>query len=179
MQSVHPRVYGEYAPPGRPPASQIGSSPRVRGIHSRASRVILPIRFIPACTGNTRSLDYISIRCPVHPRVYGEYSPSHSVQLLRYGSSPRVRGILVAQVVCHDSSRFIPACTGNTYRPVTGSGYIAVHPRVYGEYLKSSASSAVIRGSSPRVRGILDGSGNVLTLTRFIPACTGNTRSCR
>ncbi len=50
---VHPRVYGELesSRPGAPEES--GSSPRVRGTPPWAWHRLFPLRFIPACTGNS------------------------------------------------------------------------------------------------------------------------------
>ena len=66
------------------------------------------------------------------------------------------RGTRLREVPAHVFTRFIPACTGNSWRILLYSRIIAVHPRVYGELGG--------RGRDGR-RG-----------QRFIPACTGNSK---
>ena len=73
-----------------------GSSPRVRGILNLAVGVMVFIRFIPACAGNTISAVVVIVGSAVHPRVCGEYPEGIFVCPLPLGSSPRVRGILHA-----------------------------------------------------------------------------------
>ena len=118
--------------------------------------------------------------CPapeVHPRVCGERSVGARKGVLSAGSSPRVRGTLVAPSQARRFHRFIPACAGNARK---GAGRITrrpVHPRVCGERLRSRASSALIAGSSPRVRGTHCPCRRSRAGRRFIPACAGNALS--
>ena len=173
--TVHPRVYGEYFLSIADTSLLYGSSPRVRGIRYAAPREITPARFIPACTGNTGSVHRLRGYRTVHPRVYGEYCCVPDALALYTGSSPRVRGIRIARFYTRHGLRFIPACTGNTYRSVSPCGWTAVHPRVYGEYIDNIMSRWDSAGSSPRVRGIRTGAQATRPVRRFIPACTGNT----
>ena len=69
------------------------------------------------------------------------------------GSSPRVRGKLLAEQLEAVAGRLIPACAGKT-----GSGSIPLkmyeaHPRVCGENDRCVSHSTAHVGSSPRVRG--------------------------
>ena len=69
---AHPRVCGENAQVGHRDLVGDGSSPRVRGKHSRRGGVCRRSRLIPACAGKTANP-----RCPravtrAHPRVCGE-----------------------------------------------------------------------------------------------------------
>ena len=50
--TVHPRVCGERGIVVGRARTAVGSSPRVRGTHQRLGRLVLRIRFIPACAGN-------------------------------------------------------------------------------------------------------------------------------
>ena len=49
--------------------------------------------------------------------------------------------------------RFIPACAGNSDRPVSFPVDVPVHPRVCGEQYSSVPVRSDAHGSSPRVRG--------------------------
>ena len=154
-----------------------GSSPRVRGILRYVGNDKPLRRFIPACTGNTNHWPRCKQSLAVHPRVYGEYGILDRLYLLITGSSPRVRGILRPRHVRGPRRRFIPACTGNTKSTEKCAVISPVHPRVYGEYVFGYGHTRTNSGSSPRVRGIPDIHALEDTETRFIPACTGNTRS--
>ncbi len=70
---------------------------------------------------------------------------------------------------------FIPACAGNTHQPHINYMENSVHPRVCGEHDSSSQEKCPLFGSSPRVRGTLDGVFSLAIAGRFIPACAGNT----
>ena len=91
------------------------------------------------------------------------------------GSSPRVRGTVRLRPVRHGERRFIPACAGNRNANNRWEGQVSVHPRVCGEQVRSRAVRKSPAGSSPRVRGTVDGYRGVLRMARFIPACAGNS----
>ena len=111
---VHPRVRGEHAPNSASNGRRSGSSPRARGTRCRGSPQRPSNRFIPACAGNTRWSLIRRGTLPVHPRVRGEHLTRDLPHLPGDGSSPRARGTLRQEMVCHEERRFIPACAGNT-----------------------------------------------------------------
>ena len=113
------------------------------------------VGFIPACAGNTG----------FHGRM----------KLSQSGSSPRVRGTLISQIVRPLLSRFIPACAGNTPYRATASISTSVHPRVCGEHHHGIVHGDRPNGSSPRVRGTHLHPFLLAADHRFIPACAGNT----
>ena len=114
----------------------------------------------------------------------------------RLGSSPRVRRTPGSPVCRSRSSRFIPACAGNSAPRPSAGRRPSVHPRVCGElvvvarwrdgkvrfipacagnsgpWARSQTSS---RGSSPRVRGTRRHQSAAHRRRRFIPACAGNS----
>ena len=172
---VHPRACGEHGVPELRLGGTSGSSPRVRGTHYNPPfHVVLP-RFIPARAGNTKGRPYLEQAPTVHPRACGEHSVNAIGVQYEDGSSPRVRGTLMA-LICHAlARRFIPARAGNTWlrwllRPIR-----SVHPRACGEHYRSLARANFRVGSSPRVRGTLPLSGPRQLSRRFIPARAGNT----
>ena len=86
-----------------------------------------------------------------------------------------MRGTL--HVVGHVYHRdgIIPACAGNTETRANDDVWAWDHPRVCGEHDMGLTEHQDRLGSSPRVRGTLGGSRNVIELDGIIPACAGNT----
>ena len=91
-RAVHPRVCGELVRVIVPLSGNVGSSPRVRGTPDQRSRRGAPVRFIPACAGNSLVSSAPVYWAPVHPRVCGELRAAATATEAYHGSSPRVRG---------------------------------------------------------------------------------------
>ena len=109
---VYPRVYGGTLHPTLYPRREMGLSPRVRGnrhtgclapgIIGLSPRVRgnlpgllidrLPIRSIPACTGEPQQPRLGPAAQTVYPRVYGGTTEGGSMNIWTWGLSPRVRG---------------------------------------------------------------------------------------
>ena len=154
-RQAHPRVCGENA------------SDRVRWQ--------LAFGLIPACAGKTSSFVALMGKTWAHPRVCGE-NPAGSVRKpSSAGSSPRVRGKPLWQIPTPNPARLIPACAGKTRLRAWTSRDGTAHPRVCGENFPERLSLAVVRGSSPRVRGKPSGVGVGVGLVGLIPACAGKT----
>ena len=93
----HPRVCGEHRRRYADGASDLGSSPRVRGTRiPRAAENDIP-GIIPACAGNTCNPFFQPFRSRDHPRVCGEHDDVNVFSVPQWGSSPRVRGTPVEQ----------------------------------------------------------------------------------
>ena len=131
-------------------------------------------RFIPARAGNARPSSAQGLLAAVHPRACGE----RSEKLLRpptfYGSSPRVRGTLIAMIQKKEGQRFIPARAGNASRHIFRARALSVHPRACGERASKFPEIARTFGSSPRVRGTHHRQTCETRKRRFIPARAGN-----
>ncbi len=112
----------------------------------------------------------------VHPRGCGEHLIRGKLSNVYVGSSPRVRGTLVAPGSCLCWIRFIPAGAGNTHHRLPDTSLTPVHPRGCGEHLLKSVKDSPIVGSSPRVRGTLTDEDLEFIDRRFIPAGAGNTK---
>ena len=175
--SVHPRVCGEHVASRADALSRNGSSPRVRGTPADDIAKSNFWRFIPACAGNTSSCNVASSALAVHPRVCGEHTVMIRATITNTGSSPRVRGTRFIPDISSHSSRFIPACAGNTHTYIDASLIRAVHPRVCGEHITTPYQRGINSGSSPRVRGTQCVFKLDFHRCRFIPACAGNTGS--
>ena len=113
---VHPRVCGEQFFLVVPRPAVDGSSPRVRGTAPARCNHRDPIRFIPACAGNSVTNRNNSKIKSVHPRVCGEQPTLASCRAQMSGSSPRVRGTGDLIDAATAEGRFIPACAGNRFR---------------------------------------------------------------
>ena len=172
---VHPRVCGEQCIRSGILMTSTGSSPRVRGTVRHHAGSWLSRRFIPACAGNRPSAIASAAHRPVHPRVCGEQLVKRVVSLLKFGSSPRVRGTGRYNRRRLPLSRFIPACAGNRKLNRSKAFPISVHPRVCGEQLAAGMCCAGAVGSSPRVRGTARRCSQGVDPHRFIPACAGNS----
>ncbi len=111
-------------------------------------------RFIPAHAGNALALKGRLGWQSVHPRACGERAAEADENFMVAGSSPRMRGTLVAALRDAQETRFIPAHAGNAL-PLFDRG-------------------AASRGSSPRMRGTPKMDGRNVIFKRFIPAHAGN-----
>ena len=95
------------------------------------------------------------------------------------GSSPRVRGKLVVLLNVPQEHRLIPARAGKTQRRSTPPRASWAHPRACGENGRRGERGLALGGSSPRVRGKLDGVDADLQGGRLIPARAGKTLRAR
>ena len=150
---VHPRACGEQALARAEFERGRGSSPRMRGTVTAASRDEIPDRFIPAHAGNSRLLCRSRKNRAVHPRACGEQAtPAASRQSIS-GSSPRMRGTERAHFPDRPDDRFIPAHAGNRCPSRPRCPARPVHPRACGEQVCPTIMRQFVTGSSPRMRG--------------------------
>ena len=150
---AHPRVCGENATAAWSGVQAAGSSPRVRGKRSHDHGPGGPRGLIPACAGKTACALRASRSPPAHPRVCGENERGEEDRGVGLGSSPRVRGKLVAAHRVRAVRGLIPACAGKTTPGGALSTPRGAHPRVCGENIRERAFGHHEAGSSPRVRG--------------------------
>ena len=136
-------------------------------------------RFIPAGTGNSDSSCPSYFMSTVHPRRYGELIAQKGDTGNTGGSSPQVRGTQIPFFAAHNTTRFIPAGTGNSAPILVVIKSLPVHPRRYGELHPETGKIGSYDGSSPQVRGTLQRNHRINGHRRFIPAGTGNSISWR
>ncbi len=136
------------------------------------------VRFIPACAGNSKRPAQSRVCPTVHPRVCGEQTSFLALICKASGSSPRVRGTAFTAWKYSANGRFIPACAGNSASASRVFASSAVHPRVCGEQTIPDCPVDRPDGSSPRVRGTDEYNKDKPIVSRFIPACAGNSVSC-
>ena len=130
----HPRVCGEHL--RLPPmlAKIWGSSPRVRGTPVKWVNEFVERGIIPACAGNTFQSRARRSCLRDHPRVCGEHFAMYQLGGWLSGSSPRVRGTLLADGERIGVHGIIPACAGNTQDQLGQRWRNEDHPRVCGEH---------------------------------------------
>ncbi len=105
----------------------------------------------------------------------GEHRWGSAVDRGFAGSSPHARGTPGQPAAGKIEHRFIPACAGNTRTRRTRCAWNSVHPRMRGEHVGTLLVVMIRSGSSPHARGTLLGNSLGCGLSRFIPACAGNT----
>ncbi len=175
MATVHPRARGEHPFSSPTVTDFFGSSPRTRGTLPVEPIIGARERFIPAHAGNTWGWVRRRPARPVHPRARGEHASDEWYTPSYIGSSPRTRGTPMAAEFYGEQKRFIPAHAGNTSNSPLPARAFPVHPRARGEHCAALGMQPAFDGSSPRTRGTLTASGNLIQLRRFIPAHAGNT----
>ena len=152
-----------------------GPSPRVWGILVASAVLVVSLRSIPTCVGNTAYHCGECALLPVHPHVCGEYESASIFWRGVCGPSPRVWGIPVNLDDFAFTSRSIPTCVGNTAEAAETPGDMPVHPHVCGEYANRHTPTGRMPGPSPRVWGILWQVAVWVSYLRSIPTCVGNT----
>ena len=113
LDEVHPHVHGELIPTFRAMAHSVGSSPRAWGTLQLLQHLLLYLRFIPTCMGNSSFSHSAISALTVHPHVHGELAGRSHCNTIGGGSSPRA--------------------WGTHFPPAFPAEYHAVHPHVHGE----------------------------------------------
>ena len=173
--SAHPRACGENPAFTAMLAMLAGSSPRVRGKHSRGGGADHFSRLIPARAGKTCGGARSRSPPGAHPRACGENDGGFVAPLVVEGSSPRVRGKRALVLDCDFEGRLIPARAGKTFVGCTSSPSGSAHPRACGENVALSVRRTARAGSSPRVRGKRYIDAGDTGAARLIPARAGKT----
>ena len=172
----HPRVCGEHMMTTTHSTSRRGSSPRMRGTHTRRPSNETQPGIIPAYAGNTIASFFQTTMKKDHPRVCGEHHDLIDHGNDDRGSSPRMRGTPIGIKLIPQVAGIIPAYAGNTTGSPIGGARGRDHPRVCGEHATPSTALACMRGSSPRMRGTHSLICCCCVSMGIIPAYAGNTR---
>ena len=153
LATVHPRACGG-SPRSVPDiVDEHGTSPRVRGKHSRAASTPCAAGYIPARAGEAGWYPSSSTDQKVHPRACGG-SLGYLAHIEHYGgTSPRVRGKLARTTAPMPRPGYIPARAGEARWTSSATLTTRVHPRACGGSVDQEAGGAAFRGTSPRVRG--------------------------
>ena len=112
-----------------------------------------------------------------HPRVGGEQELPFAALVLLTGSSPRVRGAVAMQNGYRCIHGIIPARAGSSQPYSMSCRCLGDHPRVCGEQLMDEIKLKPCPGSSPRVRGAVNGAYGARCHVGIIPARAGSRPS--
>ena len=112
-----------------------------------------------------------------HPRACGENRDPRHRELVRRGSSPRVRGKPPSPTGKPGTPRLIPARAGKTAPNNSQLRSSTAHPRACGENAPACCGLCHVVGSSPRVRGKRRSPRRRPPRGRLIPARAGKTDS--
>lgn len=174
----------------------MGVSPRVRGTRYPRGCLLLPLRIIPALTGNMPFTATSHPTTTAHPRRCGERSLLLDTSKTNDGTSLRVRGNIDntrgdqanprliparggrgSNRLSHEPVlRLIPARAGNRATDRTAGASAMVHPCACGEQAMLIGKPDLDNGSSPRVRGTAPKGGASHLQARLIPARAGTDR---
>ena len=153
-----------------------GSSPRVRGKRHQQHGHKPGDRIIPARAGQTTHASYHAEPSTDHPRACGANRAFTCLCLLRFGSSPRVRGKRHMAGRPIWPVRIIPARAGQTRLKLHWAMPMPDHPRACGANPCTCVRALSMAGSSPRVRGKHRFCCFLFCRVRIIPARAGQTR---
>ena len=147
----------------------------MRGAPVPSAWKLRPPRIIPADAGSTKTGVPADLLRGDHPRGCGEHAHYSMDELVRLGSSPRMRGALVVvrQIVLQPG--IIPADAGSTRCQLVADLFTEDHPRGCGEHDMVTTITEDNAGSSPRMRGALLCFFVPHSLLRIIPADAGST----
>ena len=171
----HPRACGANVHTAYQLRFPAGSSPRMRGkrLHDRCHRQ--RGRIIPAHAGQTSWIGMNISSLSDHPRACGANLPDCKCSFTYAGSSPRMRGKLVAHTRNTLPQRIIPAHAGQTAFGSAPAYAGPDHPRACGANGKTVSHYCWRFGSSPRMRGKLVVCLLCVRFVRIIPAHAGQT----
>ena len=149
----HPRRCGEHRQAVRRTFRETGSSPQMRGAHSRPLTNPGEGGIIPADAGSTRAILPEHALAEDHPRRCGEHSTLPVIERGCAGSSPQMRGARPRPGRSAHAWRIIPADAGSTRYLNAMADILEDHPRRCGEHSPYFSAALFASGSSPQMRG--------------------------
>ena len=166
---------GEHVTQTSPTLTTSGSAPHARGTQPWQLMSKDEQRFSPACAGNTTKSSSSWSDSTVQPRMRGEHGRLLVSGVKKSGSAPHARGTPNLTFRRVQSRRFSPACAGNTAAASCSLRPPSVQPRMRGEHRRRASINCLKIGSAPHARGTRDLHPATTHLSRFSPACAGNT----
>ena len=148
----------------------------MRGAPFRRDQVHHCSRIIPADAGSTYSVGNSADAKKDHPRGCGEHWYSRLYQLIKVGSSPRMRGAPGHHQRPALRPGIIPADAGSTMQVEDEAGVLQDHPRGCGEHCPICEDLPRGPGSSPRMRGARTQTCHLAPDPGIIPADAESTQ---
>ncbi len=171
----HPRTCGANRCCRSHWASNVGSSPHMRGKPLYLGLQWHAQRIIPAHAGQTQNCATFSDGNTDHPRTCGANLLVRGELQLRHGSSPHMRGKHQADRPRRRILRIIPAHAGQTPMLLPRPMKNPDHPRTCGANHSLLPQETQKNGSSPHMRGKRHEEERRLYRQRIIPAHAGQT----
>ncbi len=153
-----------------------GSSPHMRGKRFLPRTYAGSVRIIPAHAGQTHCRCLTATTGMDHPRTCGANIMVAVQWVINIGSSPHMRGKQEMEEVPTPTPRIIPAHAGQTSYSASSVARSSDHPRTCGANGRDPGRGRQRAGSSPHMRGKLDGFRAGRVDDRIIPAHAGQTR---
>ena len=172
----HPRACGEKFRRWTRPALSMGSPPRVRGKDIMARGNFNGAGITPARAGKSGTGSRCSGTHGDHPRACGEKMAACWVHTALLGSPPRVRGKEIEANRDAIAHRITPARAGKSRSTSYPQQRPRDHPRACGEKTLYDSAHLGPKGSPPRVRGKVIGSGLGPIPFRITPARAGKSQ---
>ena len=111
----------------------------------------------------------------IQPRVCGDYRAGGMSLRVMADTTPRMRGLPVSRRGQLTPRRYNPAYAGTTMTHSVFPRYLAIQPRVCGDYMRSEMRSWRVADTTPRMRGLLFQLIKCIIQLRYNPAYAGTT----
>ena len=155
----HPRGCGEQIPRKTRALGLLGSPPRMRGTVASLASAGAGVGITPADAGNRAFGFSERAKKRDHPRGCGEQGIHSGAAVESAGSPPRMRGPVKKLCLAEKIVGITPADAGNRENAVLQFENSWDHPRGCGEQKALRMRQHAARGSPPRMRGTVGGSG--------------------
>ena len=175
----HPRSRGVYSDCRGGFSTHLGSSPLARGLLRGLVAEHGMAGIIPARAGFTSTGPLLAGGGRDHPRSRGVYQTKNTMRMVRAGSSPLARGLLLGRPCTSLCGRIIPARAGFTRGLPPVDPWYPDHPRSRGVYEYKDSIGGGGQGSSPLARGLPDVRQKLADASGIIPARAGFTTLAR
>lgn len=93
VKNAKATITPEYTVEHLPLTANLGSPPRMWGIHTAKGGKPLNLRITPTYVGNTKNSTYFFVLSKDHPHIRGEYPSLRKLTLMKIGSPPHTWGI--------------------------------------------------------------------------------------
>ena len=172
-RTVHPHACGEIVRACQPISCKGGTSPRLWGDCVVQGKIVHYMRYIPTLVGRFGQCGYGVCVHAVHPHACGEISYLKLYPNRCDGTSPRLWGDFLFDILSPVLKRYIPTLVGRFMTIVAKNRHTSVHPHACGEIGTDRPFRLGRPGTSPRLWGDLPRRKEPCALLRYIPTLVG------